>query len=70
MAKIKDPVSGFSHLIGVIGGIVGLVFLIILSSIHGNAFTVVSFTLFGTTLVLLYSASTLYHLLNLKEKRN
>ena len=70
MAKIKDPISGFSHLIGAVASIAALVLLIVFASIHGNAYTVVSFTLFGTTLFLLYTASTLHHLLNLKEKRN
>ena len=70
MAKIKDPVSGFSHLFGALASIVGLVLLIVFASIYGNAYTIVSFTIFGTTLFLLYTASTLHHLLNLKEKRN
>jgi len=70
MKKIKDPVSGFTHLAGMIASIVGLVFLIIFAAKYSNdkAYDVVSFTLFGTFLVLLYAASSFYHLLNLKEK--
>ena len=69
MAKIKDPVSGFSHLFGAILSIVGLVFLIIYATLYGEgAWDVVSFTIFGSGLLLLYTFSSLYHLLNLKEK--
>lgn len=69
MKKIKDPVSGFSHLVGMIASIVGLVFLIIYAVKEGEgAYDVVSFTIFGVSLILLYAASSFYHLLNLKEK--
>ena len=69
MKKIKDPVSGLTHLAGMIAAIVGLVFLIIYAVKYGNsAYEVVSFTLFGSFLILLYASSSLYHLLNLKEK--
>ena len=69
MAKVKDPVSGFSHLFGAILSIVGLVFLIIYAALYGEgAWDVVSFTIFGCGLILLYTFSSLYHLLNLKEK--
>ena len=69
MAKIKNPVSGFSHLFGAVLSIVGLVFLIIYAALYGEgAWDVVSFTIFGSGLILLYTFSSLYHLLNLKEK--
>lgn len=67
--KVKDPVSGFSHLAGAIASVVGLVFLIIYAAKYGEgAWDVVSFTIFGTGLILLYTFSSLYHLLNLDEK--
>ena len=66
--KIKDPVSGFSHLIGAILSIAGLVLLIIFAAKFGEgAWDVVSFTIFGTGLLLLYTFSSLYHLLNVGE---
>lgn len=68
MKKIKDPVSGFSHLIGALFSIVGLVLLIVYASLYGEgAWDIVSFTIFGVGLVLLYTFSSLYHLLNLGE---
>ena len=68
MAKIKDPISGFSHAFGAILSIAGLVILIVFASLYGNAYDIVSYTIFGVGLVLLYTFSSLYHLLNLKEK--
>lgn len=69
MKKIKDPVSGFTHLAGAIASIVGLVFLIIMAALYSNekAWDIVSFTIFGTGLILLYTFSSLYHLLNVGE---
>ena len=46
----------------------GLVLLIVYSSIYGEkAWDIVSFIIFGVGLVLLYTFSSLYHLLNLGE---
>lgn len=69
MKKIKDPISGFSHLIGALLSIVGLVLLIVFASKYGEgAWDIISFSIFGAGLILLYTFSSLYHLLNLKEK--
>lgn len=69
MAKVKDPVSGFSHLIGAVLSLVALVLLIVYAALYGEgAWDVVTFTIFGVGLLLLYTFSTLYHLLNLGEK--
>lgn len=68
MKKIKDPVSGFSHLIGGVLSIAGLALLVVYASLYGEgAWDIVSFSIFGTGLVLLYTFSSLYHLLNLGE---
>ncbi len=68
MTKIKDPISFLSHAIGAVLSVVGLVFLIIYSALYGEgAWDIVSFTIFGASLILLYTFSSLYHLLNLKE---
>ena len=70
MAKIKDPVSGITHLIGASLSLVGLVLLIVFAALYSNekGWDIVSFTIFGVALLLLYLFSTLYHMLNLKEK--
>jgi len=50
-----------THGLGAALSIVGLVLLIVRSSATGDPWKVVSFTIFGTSVVLLYGASTLYH---------
>lgn len=68
MAKVRNFMSGLTHCIGTALSLVGLVVLIIFASIKGDAFDIVSFTLFGTGLLLAYLFSTLYHWLNIGEK--
>lgn len=69
MRKVKDPVSGFSHLFGAMFSIAGLALLIIYAAKYGEGmYDIVSFSIFGVGLILLYTFSSLYHLLNLKEK--
>jgi len=65
----EELVNSITHGIGVLLSIAGLVMLIVLAVMRGNAWHVVSFTIFGSTLILLYLASTLYHSFwNLKVK--
>ncbi|MDD5470739.1 MAG: hemolysin III family protein [Sideroxydans sp.] len=51
----------YSHLVGAILALIGGVVLIVLGALSGDAWKVVSFSIYGATLVLLYSSSTLYH---------
>lgn len=68
MAKIKDPVSGITHLVGAALSLIGLILLIIYATIYGEGvWDIVTFTVFGLGLLLLYTFSTLYHMLNLGE---
>ncbi|MEO9078301.1 MAG: hemolysin III family protein [Rhodanobacter sp.] len=53
--------SSVIHGIGIVLSIAGLAILVAFASLHGNAITVVACAVFGTSLVLLYTASTLYH---------
>ena len=68
MAKVRDFVNGLTHCIAAALSLVGLVLLIVFSSLKGDAFDIVSFTIFGVALFLLYLFSTLYHWLNISEK--
>lgn len=67
-SKLRDPVSGLSHFVGMLLSIAALVLLIVFSAIGATPWHVVSFSIFGTALILLYSASALYHLLPLSER--
>lgn len=59
--KAEEIANAISHGIGALLSIVALVFLIISSAIHGNAWHIVSFTLFGSTMLLMYICSTMLH---------
>ncbi|MBL9204576.1 MAG: hemolysin III family protein [Opitutaceae bacterium] len=51
-----------THGVGLASSIAGLTLLIVFSSLRGNAWHVVSFTIFGVSLLLLYAAYTRYYL--------
>ena len=53
--------NGFSHLAGAILATAGMAVLVTSSALHHDAWKVVSSVVYGTTLVLLYTISTLYH---------
>ena len=53
--------NGISHLIGTVLAITGLVSLVYVAAEQGDPWKIVSFSLYGSTLVLLYLISTLYH---------
>ena len=61
-AKEKmDLFNALSHLAGALLAVAGLVLMVIFAAREGGPWHVVSFAIFGSSLVLLYSASTLYH---------
>jgi hemolysin III len=61
-ASLKDElVNAITHGLGAGLSIAGLVLLIVFACLYGTAWHVVSFSIFGATLVVLYCASTLYH---------
>lgn len=68
MAKVRDFTSGLTHCIGAGLALIGMVVLIVFAAIWGDAYDVVSCSIFGVCLVLLYLFSTLYHWLNISEK--
>jgi hemolysin III len=57
----EEIANAITHGIGTLLSIAGLVILIIFASMEGTAWHVVSFTIFGVTMLLLYTSSTLVH---------
>jgi len=58
----EEVANAFTHGIGVLGGIVALVLLVVQAARGGDVWEVVAAAIFGTSLIALYLASTLYHL--------
>lgn len=57
----EELANSLTHGLGVALSIAGLVLMVVFSSRFGDAWHVVSTAVFGATLVLLYTSSTLYH---------
>lgn len=65
-----EPGSSLSHLTGLLLAIPGTILLLTLSSSHQPALTIVSFAIYSASLILLYSASTIYHLIPRHKAKN
>ncbi len=63
-----EKFNAVSHLIGALLALTGAILLVVLSAQDGDPWKVVSVSIYGTTLVLLYSFSTLYHSLRGRAK--
>jgi len=60
--------NSISHLVGAALALAALVVLVVQASLSGDAWKLVSFTLYGVTLFVLYLVSTLYHSLKGRPK--
>ncbi len=57
----EEKLNVITHAIGLILSVVALVLLVVFASLEGTAKHIVSFSIYGVSLIVLYSASTLYH---------
>ena len=58
---LEEIFNSLTHGIGILISLAGMVLMIVFASRYGNVNHIVSCTIFGLTLVMLYTASTLYH---------
>jgi len=65
--KLKDPVSGLTHALGALLAVAGLAALVAQGVRHGTVWHVVSYAIYGASLIMLYSASAIYHLFPVSE---
>lgn len=65
--SLRDPMSGLTHLIGALLAVLATVLLILRSVNPVMPWHLVTFSIFGGGMILLYTASTLYHWLPLSE---
>jgi hemolysin III len=60
-SKGEEIANSITHGIGILLSIAALVLLIVFSALHGTAWHIVSFTIFGSTMIIMYTSSTLLH---------
>ena len=60
--------NAWTHLVGAVFSVVGTVILIVMAALTLDPWKIVSVSIFGATLILLYCASTLYHSLRGRAK--
>ena len=68
--RTEEIVNALTHAAGAALGVAGLVVLVTSALTKGDPWKVVSFSVFGATLILLYSMSTFYHLAENERVKN
>lgn len=63
-----EKFNAWTHLVGAALAVAGTAVLVTLAAAGGDPWKIVSFSIYGATLIVLYSASTLYHSLRGKAK--
>ena len=64
-----EKFNAWTHLIGALLALTGAIWLLVLAVTSGDAWKVFSIAVYGTTLVVLYSISTVYHSIRGRAKR-
>ncbi len=59
--KQNEPLSSLTHLIGALLSVAGLVLMVVFAATYGRASDVVGASIFGSSLIMLYVASALFH---------
>lgn len=68
--KIEEIFNGITHGIGVVFGIVALTVLLILSIRKGDIPSIVSFSIYGACIILMFLSSTLYHSIPMEKAKS
>lgn len=68
--KTEELFNVISHGIGFLLSMAALILLVVFSSLKGTAWHVISFAIYGSSLVVLYLASTAFHLVQEQKMRN
>lgn len=59
--EVEEKINVVSHALGLLLSIVALIMLILRANLQGNVWHIVSFSIYGASLIILYAASTLFH---------
>lgn len=66
MQKFRDPVSGLTHLVSAMAALVGMAVLLIVA--RSQTTRMIAFLIYGLSLILMFSASATYHLVQAGPK--
>jgi len=66
LAKLREPVNGLTHFFAAIAAAIGLIALIIIG--WKNVAKEISLSIYGISLILLFMASAIYHMVKAKPK--
>ncbi|MHA7835169.1 MAG: PAQR family membrane homeostasis protein TrhA [Algiphilus sp.] len=66
----EEIAHSVTHGLGVVASIVGLCVLVAFAALHGGPTEIAASAVFGSTLILLYTASTLYHSIPLPQTKS
>lgn len=64
-----EKFNSISHLIGALFAIAGTVLLVIRAAYRGNAYDITAAAIYGATLIILYGASTVYHMVRHQQAK-
>jgi len=64
LKKLREPVNSLTHLFAAAVAVIGLIALIVIG--WNNYLKEISLSVYGTTLILLFAASAVYHMVNAK----
>lgn len=67
--KIEEIINGITHGMGVVFGIFALTILLILSIRKGDIPSIVSFSIYGACIILMFLSSTLYHSIPMEKAK-
>ncbi len=68
--KTEEILNVATHGMGFLMSVAALTILVVFASLYGNAWHIVSFSIYGASLVILYLASTAFHLVQKQKIRN
>lgn len=66
----EEIANALTHGLGALAALVGLIVLVVLAARHSDVWTIVGVSIFGSSLLLLYILSTLYHSLSWTRARD
>ena len=69
-SRTEERANWITHAVALLLSITALVLMVVYSTHYGDAYHVVSSAIYGTTLILLYSASTFYHLIPVSRAKD